>query len=187
MASIRPFKTDAKLTMREFAFADALLRGLGNIEAAKEAGFKGKTDQVLAVTAQRLLNNNNIREYINVETELKEIQRRKSIEVDDLFITQAFKEILNRCMQRVPVMRFDREAGMMTQERDEETGEGVWTFDSSGAIKAAENLGKHIGYYELDNKQRAPVIQVNITQNIQNNFIDEGDDISELTESGDPG
>jgi len=70
-------------------------------------------------------------------------------------------------MQRIAVMRFDREARTMVQETTED-GEGVWTFDSAGANRALENLAKHIGYFELDNRQRQTVIQVNIQRNTIN-------------------
>lgn len=159
-------EANVKLTARQFAFADAILRGLGNIEAAEEAGFKG-SKSTLAVTAQRMYNDNNIQKYISLELQRLEAERRKKIEVDDLWITEQFKEIYNRCMQRIAVMRFDREARTMVQETTED-GEGVWTFDSAGANRALENLAKHIGYFELDNRQRQTVIQVNIQRNTIN-------------------
>jgi len=156
-------EADVKLTAKEFAFADAILRGLNNIEAAEAAGLKGNRNS-LAVAAQRLYANGNIQKYISLELQIREAERRKKIEVDDLWITEQFKEIYNRCMQRIPVMRYDRDAGQMVQETNE-AGEGVWTFDSSGANRALENIAKHIGYYEIDNRQRQTVIQVNIQRN----------------------
>lgn len=168
--------TQFKLSAREFKFADAILRGLTNVEAAREAGYSEKG---LTVQAHRLLSNVNIAEYIRIETELKEIERRKRIEVDDLWLTEQFKEIYNRCMQRIPVMKYDREMQMMVQEVDED-GEGVWTFDSTGANRALENIAKHIGYFELDNKQRAPVIKVGI---VQTNIHIQGGQVDGIEES----
>lgn len=163
-----------KMTTREFAFADAILRGLQNIDAVVEAGFQCKTRVACSVMATHLLKNPSIQQYISHETQARALARRKAIEVDDLWITEQFKEIYNRCMQRIPVMKFDREAGAMVQETDD-NGEGVWTFDSSGANRALENIAKHIGYFELDNRQRAPVIKVNIQRNnIQINNHTEG-------------
>lgn len=171
-----------RLTNQEFLFADAILKGLTNLEAAKAAGYSDKSEKSLVVQAHHLLARNNIIEYIRLETQLKELERRKKIEVDDLWITEQFKEVYNRCMQRIPVMRFDRDAGQMVQEVDE-NGEGVWTFDSTGANRALENIAKHIGYYELDNKQRAPVIKVGVVQNVQNFFFNENEDHKEITSS----
>lgn len=156
-----------KLTEKEFKFADAILRGISQNVAVVEAGYKCKTPVAISVQANRLLKSASVQTYISLERELREIERRKKIEVDDLWITEQFKEIYNRCMQRIPVMRYDREAGQMVQETDD-NGEGVWTFDSTGANRALENIAKHIGYFELDNRQRATVIQVNIQRNTIN-------------------
>jgi len=162
-----------KLTTREFKFADAILRGLSSIDAVRESGYKASTEGALRVQASTLLAKPNVAEYIRLERELIEYERRKKIEVDDLWITQQFKEVYERCMQRKPVMRFDRDAGGMVQEVDED-GEGVWTFDSTGANRALENIAKHIGYYEIDNKQRAPKIVIGAVQNnIHNYFFEE--------------
>ena len=35
----------------------------------------------------------------------------------------------------------------MKQEVDEETGEGIWTFNAAGANKALELIGKHFGAF----------------------------------------
>lgn len=161
-------KVISKLSNREFAFADAILKGLSNIDAVREAGYSDSSVQTMRCQAARLMEKPAIKEYIELELQIKAEKRRLETEVDDLWITKQFREVYDRCMQRIPVMKFDREAGAMVQETDEE-GEGVWTFDSSGAIKALENLAKHIGYYELDNKQRAPIIKVNIVRASFNN------------------
>jgi phage terminase small subunit len=153
-----------KLTQKEFKFADAVLRGVPHHIAVTEAGYNCKTQQAMSVQANRLLNNVNVSSYIALEREKREIERRKNIEIDDLWITEQFKEVYNRCMQRIAVMRFDRETRTLVQETTED-GEGVWTFDSAGANRALENLAKHIGYFELDNRQRQTVIQVNIQRN----------------------
>ena len=61
-------------------------------------------------------------------------------------------------MQRVPVMRYDREAKCKVQVTDDD-GQGVWTSDSSGANRALELLGKHLGTFS-DN------INLTVTDNI---------------------
>jgi hypothetical protein len=51
-------------------------------------------------------------------------------------------------------MVYDREAKEHVQKIDEATGEGVWEFDSSGANRSLELLGKHLRMFvdkvELD-------------------------------------
>lgn len=176
-------KVISRLTNREFKFAELIINGLSNIDATREAGYSDKTEQSLRVQAARLMAKPAIKEYIELELRLKAEQRRAKTEVDDVWITEQFKEVYNRCMQRIPVMVFDRDSKQMVQDTDE-NGEGVWTFDSAGANRALENLAKHIGYFELDNKQRSAVIQVRITQNIQNNYIEGGGD-AEFTQASD--
>src|SRR5688572_6866620 len=117
-----------KLTEREFKFADAILRGIAHSVAVVEAGYNCKTQAAISVQANRLLNSVNVAAYISLERELRAIERRKKIEVDDLWITEQFKEIYNRCMQLIAVMRFDREARTMVKETTEDV-ECVRTFD----------------------------------------------------------
>jgi len=61
-------------------------------------------------------------------------------------------------MQRKAVMAFDHEKKCKVQATNE-AGEGVWTFDSSGANRAIELLGKHLGTFS-DN------INLTLTDNI---------------------
>ena len=56
------------------------------------------------------------------------------------------EEITDRCLQRVPVMYFDKEKKAYVQEKDED-GHGVWTFQPAGANKAVENIGRHFGMF----------------------------------------
>ena len=57
-------------------------------------------------------------------------------------------------MQATPVMRFDNVEMRMVQVKDDD-GRDVWEFDSNGANKALELIGKHVGVFEKDNNQKA--------------------------------
>lgn len=57
------------------------------------------------------------------------------------------KEVAQRCLQRVPVMEFDRVERRMVQAQTE-GGKDVWEFDSTGANRSFELLGKHLGMFE---------------------------------------
>jgi phage terminase small subunit len=61
------------------------------------------------------------------------------------WVLNRFKEISDRCMMAEPVLDSD----------GEQTGE--FKFDSSGANKATEMIGKHLGFFELDNKKKVTV------------------------------
>jgi hypothetical protein len=65
----------------------------------------------------------------------------EEIVVTTQWIEDSLKEVALRCMQKVPVMEFDREEGRYVQARDAE-GKGIWRFDSMGANKSLELLGK---------------------------------------------
>lgn len=175
-----------RINARDMKFADAILRGVHNNDAARECGYGEKSIQT---SAWRILQKPQVQKYI-AEQKVRLLEaRRRETEVDDLWITAKFKEILDRCMQAQAVMRFDRESGQMVHATHEDTGQLLYVFDSSGAIKAAENLAKHIGYYEADNKQRRPIIKIGAVQNVANYFLndpesnDNGGNIIELPDT----
>ena len=173
MGRPRAKPTEGRLTATDFKFANLVLNGMGLSEAALECGYSEKGVQVRANT---IINKPAVKSYMDNQRLLRSEKLRQETEVDDIWITKKFKEILDRCMQARPVMERDPDGGVR-QARDEDTGDLLYTFDSAGAIKAAENLAKHIGYYEVDNKQKQTVIQVGCTnnqQNILNFFEDEG-------------
>ncbi len=49
-------------------------------------------------------------------------------------------------MQAVPVMRFDAVEKRMVQATDE-FGNDIWQFDSTGANRSTELIGKHLGMF----------------------------------------
>jgi len=179
MAGRRPAKADDRLTAMDFKMANLVLNGMGVCEAAIECGYSEKSPQT---AANRILGKPAVKAYMENQRLLMSEKIRQETEVDDIWITKKFKEILDRCMQARPLMERDPDGGMR-QARDEDTGELLFTFDSAGAIKAAENLAKHIGYYEIDNKQKQTVIQVgcvNNQQNILSFFTDEQEPQKEI-------
>lgn len=170
-------KPNTRLRENDYKFANLVLNGMGLSDAARECGYSEKSIQT---AANRLLNKPAVQEYMKAERLRRAEIIRQDTEVDDIWITKKFKEILDRCMQARPVMRYDHEAGELRQARDDDSGDLLFEFDSAGAIKAAENLAKHIGYYEIDNNQKKPVIQVGcLQQNILNFFEGEDDEEQE--------
>ena len=90
-------------------------------------------------TASRLLTKDNIKNEIE---RLEKLDDGEFI-VKSNFITENLLDIVNRCKQGEPV--FDKEGNP--------TGE--WKFDPGSVLKALDLLGKRIGYFEKDNKQKA--------------------------------
>ena len=67
--------------------------------------------------------------------------RAERTEITADYVLRGIQEIAERCLQRAPVMVG---RGEDRQQAIDEEGRHVWTFDSSGANKAFENLGKHL-------------------------------------------
>jgi phage terminase small subunit len=141
-----------ELSAKQLAFCEQYIIDLNATQAAIRAGYSQKTANE---QSSRLLANVKIQAKIK---ELRSVISEKS-EIDALWVLKRFKEISDRCMQAVPVMVFDHVNKCMVQKEDED-GNGVWEFDSAGANKATEMIGKHIGFFEVDNSQKAAVIRV---------------------------
>ena len=145
-----------KLTAREERFCIEYLVDLNATQAAIRAKYSKKTAG--AIGSENL-------KKPHISARIKELQFKvaEKIGIDINWITTRFKEISDRCMQAVPVMEFDATIKMMDQKTNDE-GKGVWEFDSSGANKATELLGKHIGYFEVDNSQKQPINLIGSTE-----------------------
>lgn len=143
-----------ELTDKQQSFCCEYMIDKNGTQAAIRAGYsKNGAD----VTASQLLANTKV--YARVKELQDEQETRTEITAD--FVIQSLKEVALRCMTNKPVMEWDYEAKALTQKVDEE-GKGIYEFDSQGANRALELLGKHKGVFEVDNKQKQAVIQVNI-------------------------
>ena len=121
-------------------------------QAAVNAGYSEKTAYSIA---NRLLKNVEVKKYI-ARLQRERIERVE-IKADD--ILKDLIEIKDRCMQAKPV------TFMGSQVKDKE-GNNLWKFDAKGATKAIELIGKHIGFFLEDNKQKQAILNP-----IQNNYI----------------
>lgn len=133
------------MTEQQKRFADKYFETLNGSQSAIYAGYSEKTARQ---QAYNLLQEPYIEEYLS---ELRaEAQEKTGINRD--WIMERFKHISDSCVQAVPVLDHD----------GNETGE--YKFDSSGANKATEMLGKIIGVFEKDNSQKPaaqqPVINI---------------------------
>lgn len=151
---------------RKQKFAHAFFR-LNNIKlAAMEVGYSPNT-----ATA----NGNRLLKDIGVSAILKELRDKAEEEsfLETINVAKSFKQIFDRCMQHEPVMQYNYQTKQMEPVRDDE-GNALFTFDSNGANRAMENIAKHIGFYELDNTQKAPVINIAILNNGNSDAQDAG-------------
>jgi phage terminase small subunit len=133
------------MTAQQKAFCDEYLIHFNATKAAITAGYSEKTARV---QASQILALDEVSLYI--ADKLADIS--KQAEVDAVWVRKRFKTISDRCMQEIPVMIHDGEGWV-------ESGE--YKFDSGGANKATEMLGKIIGVFEKDNEQSKITLSLN--------------------------
>ena len=136
------------LTPKQEKFCQEYMVDLNGKQAAIRAGYSENSASV--ISAQNLTK-------LNVNERIAELKAElsKSTKITQEWVLNRFRDISDRCMTAVPVMIRDDD-GIMIESGD-------YKFDSSGANKATEMLGKHLGFFEQDNKQKviqAPVINI---------------------------
>jgi len=124
----------AKLNAKQEMFCREYLIDLNATQAAIRAGYSERTAKS---QGSRLLTN------ANVLARIKELKDKLAdeLELDVYWVLKRLKDISDRSMQMEPVMQFDPALGEMV-----ETGE--FQFDSNGANRATELIGKHIGMFD---------------------------------------
>lgn len=135
-------------------FCFEYLKDLNGTNALIRTGYK---PHAANVKASKLLSK------ANVKARVQELiaERAGEAGVTAEWIITKLKILVERCMQPEPVMIWDHELGQMMQKKNED-GDLVFEFDSNGANKALELLGKHVGLFEKDNLQKQTIINVNI-------------------------
>ncbi len=144
------------LTDKQEQFCREYLIDLNAKQAAIRTGYSAKTAEV---QGSRLLSNAKVASRIS---ELK-AQRVERTEITADYVLSGLKEVAERCLQRKPVMEWDYSEKCLVQKTTtDEAGKevGVWEFDSAGANRAFELLGKHVGVFEKDNSQKKPATVV---------------------------
>jgi phage terminase small subunit len=144
----------AKLNDKQKRFCEEYIVDLNASAAARRAGYSEKTAYSIG---QRLLKKDEAHAYIQ---ELQQ-NRAKKVALDAEWVLNRLKEISDKCMQAEPVVEWDHGAREMI-----ETGE--YQFDSTGANRATELIGKHLGMFK-DKLEIGGDLSVNIQ-------VDYGDD-----------
>jgi phage terminase small subunit len=140
------------LTAKQELFIQEYLVDLNATQAAIRAGYsKNGAKQA----GHNLLTN------IDLRTRIEELQglRAEKLELDANWVLQRLIAISDRCMNAAPVMKWDYEARAMV-----ETGE--FMFDSQGANKAVELVGKHLGMFK-DKLEHSGSLGVSIVDDIK--------------------
>lgn len=123
-----------KLTPKQRMFVKEYLTDLNATQAAIRAGYSRKTAES---QGSRLLRNAKV--AAAVQEGVKAREERVDLTAD--YVLGSLKEVVQRCMVRQPVMVRDGKDWVQKTDAD---GEGVWEFNSAGANRALELLGKHL-------------------------------------------
>lgn len=128
MSGVNQTKKESALTSKQEMFCREYLVDLNATQAAIRAGYSAKTAKAIA-------NENLTKPYLAERIQQLFNDRASKVEISAEWVLSNLKNVAVRCMQQEPVMvRGDN--GM------EESGE--YKFDSSGANKSLELIGKHL-------------------------------------------
>lgn len=128
-----------KLTDKQMKFCEEYLIDLNATQAAIRAGY---SENSATEIGYENLRKPHIAEYLAA----CQNQLREKTQITQEWVVNRLKEISDRCMQAEPVMVYID---------GEYVESGEFKFDSSGANKSTELLGKHIGIFEKDNRQKS--------------------------------
>lgn len=143
-----------ELTDKQELFCQEYLIDLNATQAAIRAGYS--KDTAYSIGSENL-------KKPDIRTRIAElmIERSKKLLIDQDFVIQNLIEVSQRCMQARPVMVFDYEEKAMVQKTDDD-GNAVYEFDSLGATKSLELLGKHLKMFtdkiQSDNKNDSTIL-----------------------------
>jgi phage terminase small subunit len=142
-----------KLTPKQEMFVKEYLVDLNATQAAIRAGYSIKTAKS---QGQRLLTNVDVARAIEEANQ----KRAEKLELSAEWVLENLKNVAVRCQQAEPVMVFDYSTKEMVK-----TGE--YQFDSKGANRALELIGKHLGIFEN---------RLNLTGSVGVKIVDDVDD-----------
>lgn len=124
-----------KLTAKQARFVDEYLVDLNATQAAVRAGYSERT-------ARQIGTENLSKPSIAAAILERQEERVERTEIDQDYVVENLREVVERCMQRAPVMV--RRGRDMVQAVDEE-GRHVWRFNARDAIAALKLLARHTG------------------------------------------
>ena len=160
------------LNEKQKQFCSEYLIDFNGTQAAIRAGYSPKSAYSMA--------NENLRKP-EIQNYLKELieKRNERVQITQDEVVRDIIEVKNRCMQKSPVMRFDKEIKEYIQVTDE-LERDVWQFDAANANKALDMLAKHTGLYEADNKQKvSEPVKIEIDRNIVKDVINDIDNLAD--------
>lgn len=144
----RPPADPGKLTAKQAAFVREYLVDLNATGAARRAGYKGNDVTLGAVGAENLK-----KPQIAQAVAVAQNARAKRVELTQDYVLTNLTEIVERCMQRAPVMVRD---GKEWVQATDDAGRHVWAFNAKSAVDALGMLGDHLGLFKKKHEHSGP-------------------------------
>lgn len=151
---------DVEMTDKQKMFVKEYLIDLNATQAAIRAGYSENT-------AKQIGYENLTKLYI-VEAIQKELEQRAiKAEVSSEYVLSSLRSIADKCMQEEEVMKYD-------YNEKEMVGTGEYKFDSSGAIRALELLGKYLKLFtdKIENNSNVKVEMTEEDRKLLNNLTE---------------
>lgn len=141
------------LTNKQELFCQEYLIDLNGTQAYLRSHPKADGNQVSYMTAQTESSRLLVKPLI--ASRIKELldERKDQINVNAEFVLRSLLDVAAKCQQAKPVLVWDPVAKEMVQKTDGEA-RAVYEFDAQGANRALELVGRHLGIFEKDNKQK---------------------------------
>jgi len=140
------------LTDKQELFCMEYMKDLNATQAAIRAGYSKNT-------AKQIGTENLAKPAVRARIDELLDMRKEKIEVDADWVLNRLMQIVDRSMKQEPVMKWDYEKRELI-----ETGE--YAYDSQGANRALELLGKHLGMFK-DKIEHSGNIGVQIVDDIK--------------------
>lgn len=130
----------SELTAKQEQFCLEYLVDLNATQAAIRAGYSADSAGTIG--------HENIKKH-EIASRIRELMKERSSQtlVDAYFVINSLIKNVDKCQQAEPVLRWNPDTRQMEPS-------GEWQFDSQGANRALELLGKHLGVFEKDNTQK---------------------------------
>src|SRR5258708_13953065 len=128
------------MTPKQQRFVDEYLIDTNATKAYQKA--YGGSEKAARVHGARLVANGSIAPIIQAAKD----KRAKRTGVTQDYVIGNLTEVVERCMQRAPVMEFDKETKSYIQSQDGD-GNDIWTFDPRYTVSPLTLLGKHLGMF----------------------------------------
>lgn len=137
-----------KFTDKQKRFIEEYMIDLNATQASIRSGYSKKTAEIIGFE--------NLRKP-NIATEITKRKAKLSVktEITTEYVVTSLQKVADRCMQVKPILNKD---GSPKKVKDG-TGKIMagHVFDSSGANRSLELLGKHTGAWEKDNLQKSEI------------------------------